>query len=75
MSAKLLVDPANPANIAVKDRRKFAPADAEDVDVFARGARDREDLLDAAVRVLAAVVFSPCQPFELRRGEQRIVVE
>lgn len=57
MSAKLLVDPANPADIAVKNRRKFASAGTDDIDVFTGGARDREDFLDTAIRVLAAVVF------------------
>jgi hypothetical protein len=74
MSAKLLVDPANPADIAVKNRRKFASAGTDDIDVFTGGARDREDFLDTAIRVLAAVVFSSCQPFKLHGGEQRVVV-
>jgi hypothetical protein len=75
MPAKLLVDPANSANIAVKNRREFAPAGADGIDVFARGARDREDFLDAAVGILAAVAFSSCQPFELHCREQRVAIE
>ena len=66
--AILFADPAHAADIAIEDRRKFRAAEADDVDVVARRAGDRQHLVDGEVGMLAAVALAARQPLELHRG-------
>src|SRR6202035_3774519 len=73
--AVLFADPAHAADIAIEDGWKFRAAEADDVDVVARRAGDRQDLVDGDVGMLAPVALATRQPLELHRGRELIIVE
>ena len=67
--------PAHAADVSIKYGRKFAAAEAGDVDVLARFPGDRQNFVDGKIGMIAPVAFEAGQPLELNGSEQFVVLE